>query len=670
MSSEVSCSTTEPRHKNMESHAAKKKTIPLDIENKAIDPVIQMAVGTKRNNKENTKPASGHSVSVTKKVHKKTTAGSTAPLRSKNDKNGENLGEELKKPTTQTVQEAKTQPSGKGDAVKRRQTLSQAFLSQHALQQRKLAAEVAKPPASVPPKPLLGAYKGRVIQSKVNSFRKPTGGSGEAEPTAAMTKQSQPKGSSKPQAAIGMRGKTPAVVPRLSTLKASAAQNSRSKSVSSNAPAPAAKPAPSTTAPRVTNSRARLQSAPGKLAKSRVMAPPARQTSGPEAAAHPGSSRSTVTAKKKEMPQVSESKAKLVVAATDNKAPKPPASRSLSQYRMAIETADERKAKLAEWLASKGKTLKRPPIASALPQTVSRAAPSESLPKPEAVTEAGDNPETEPVTQRDSDPEIPLVQQPESSPEADAKPESDPKGAPETAPFSSSDIMNTTLDLLENSEMDLPVDPEIRMADVVVNLCSAMEAMQVPSSSENDAQVQGDGEGRILEMDNQMDTLAETSKEEADLESEMHGTEEVKAEGKSSVKKSVKMECADEMDDDEEDQSETAPEGASVVRYSVKTTPYLQSMKQRIQSEAAASGSGGKRRSAIKDLKFLTPVRRSVRIQRESGRLPGMLADHDPCVASLAELVRLDDDPNAYIYRKNPALLEDLPDQPEGQGRF
>lgn len=56
-------------------------------------------------------------------------------------------------------------------------------------------------------------------------------------------------------------------------------------------------------------------------------------------------------------------------------------------------------------------------------------------------------------------------------------------------------------------------------------------------------------------------------------------------------------------------------------------------------------------------------MRRSSRIQRKSSRLPTMLVDHDPCVSSLAELVKLNDDANAYIYRRNPALLHDLPDQ-------
>lgn len=71
-----------------------------------------------------------------------------------------------------------------------------------------------------------------------------------------------------------------------------------------------------------------------------------------------------------------------------------------------------------------------------------------------------------------------------------------------------------------------------------------------------------------------------------------------------------------------------------------------------------ARTSASKKIDGIKDLKFLTPVRRSRRIHCKSSHLPAMLQDHDPCVNSLAELVTLDDRPNAFIYRKNPALTE------------
>lgn len=95
----------------------------------------------------------------------------------------------------------------------------------------------------------------------------------------------------------------------------------------------------------------------------------------------------------------------------------------------------------------------------------------------------------------------------------------------------------------------------------------------------------------------------------------------------------------------------------------------LISVKKRMDGEMANAAPVSHRKSSIKELKFLTPVRRSSRIHRNSSRLPGLLNEHDPCVSSLAELELLDAaDSNAYIYRKNPALLQHLPDQhPEAQ---
>ncbi|XP_038609683.1 cytoskeleton-associated protein 2-like [Tachyglossus aculeatus] len=59
------------------------------------------------------------------------------------------------------------------------------------------------------------------------------------------------------------------------------------------------------------------------------------------------------------------------------------------------------------------------------------------------------------------------------------------------------------------------------------------------------------------------------------------------------------------------------------------------------------------------DLKLLTPVRRSLRIERALFRYPEMLKDHDTVVASLDELAEVDD-VDLLIYRKNEALPEDV----------
>lgn len=108
------------------------------------------------------------------------------------------------------------------------------------------------------------------------------------------------------------------------------------------------------------------------------------------------------------------------------------------------------RAKLAEWLASKGKALKKPAI-SEKPATFSRKPKPAPEPKtgPKATTGAQSEPEpTAPlkIDNQTNDIEVP-----------DNK---------TVCSRSSSDFINTTLDLLDNSDMDLPVDPEIRMESV------------------------------------------------------------------------------------------------------------------------------------------------------------------------------------------------------------
>ncbi|KAJ8384404.1 hypothetical protein AAFF_G00205370 [Aldrovandia affinis] len=645
MSSEVACSTAEQRPSNMETRSAS----TLGNKNKGMDHVIKTTLGTKKNNKENAKPANSQSMpGANRAAIKKDTMGPSAALQFKSDKNVEGssgAGDAPRKTGAQAAQPtAKAPTAARGNGVKKRRTLSQAFLTQHAIRQRNLLAEAAKPPATVPPKYPPGTYKGRAIQSKVNSFRKPTGSDdGEAQPAAVETKPAAPEEErcNRRAATTGMRaGLAPA--------------GARSHS------SPGPGPAPAATAPRETSARARLQSAPCRLAsRDGAGAPPAR-------AIFSVPSKSTVAAKRTELQQTGKPRA--VAVTTDRKAPKPPAVSTVSQYRIPMETAAERKAKLADWLASKGRTLRRPPIASAQAQTLS--APPKSSRKPQPVADPERVMETDPVAQQDSNPEPRPAEQPKSDPQPDARPGSDPEAAPGPADLSSPGIMNTTLDLLENSEMELPVDPEIRIEDVVVNLCNAMEALETPSACKKDPETHGDSEGRISEEEDPEDLVGDMHKEDGS-ENETKGIEKVKVDGETSVLKLMKVEeeeeeeeCMGKMDGDEE----TPLEEASVVKYSIKTTPYLRSVTRRIHGDVAP-GSGSRRRSAIKDLKFLTPVRRSVRIHRESPRLPGMLTDHDPCVSSLAELVRLDSDPNAYIYRRNPALLEELPDQPEGLGR-
>ncbi|NXY25665.1 CKP2L protein, partial [Atrichornis clamosus] len=55
------------------------------------------------------------------------------------------------------------------------------------------------------------------------------------------------------------------------------------------------------------------------------------------------------------------------------------------------------------------------------------------------------------------------------------------------------------------------------------------------------------------------------------------------------------------------------------------------------------------------ELKFLTPVRRSLRIERAGSHYPEMLKDHDPVVSSLSEILDAEEETH-FFFRKNMAL--------------
>ncbi|XP_072653303.1 cytoskeleton-associated protein 2 isoform X3 [Canis lupus baileyi] len=88
--------------------------------------------------------------------------------------------------------------------------------------------------------------------------------------------------------------------------------------------------------------------------------------------------------------------------------------------------------------------------------------------------------------------------------------------------------------------------------------------------------------------------------------------------------------------------------GSCLIKYNVSTTPYLQSIKKKIQFDNTDS--------TFKELKFLTPVRRSQRIQEKTSKLPDMLKDHYPCVSSLEQLTELGGETDVFVCRPNTAL--------------
>lgn len=125
------------------------------------------------------------------------------------------------------------------------------------------------------------------------------------------------------------------------------------------------------------------------------------------------------------------------------------------------------RTKLAEWLASKGKTLKRPPISAVAPPKSKPFLQPEPEVHPEstAVSQLKTNVAPQPVDQE--------PQQPVDEPEPTVWLKNDQVVIEQEAACASTPlIMNTKLDLLDNSDTYfLPVDPEVQMNDVRNLLC-------------------------------------------------------------------------------------------------------------------------------------------------------------------------------------------------------
>lgn len=91
--------------------------------------------------------------------------------------------------------------------------------------------------------------------------------------------------------------------------------------------------------------------------------------------------------------------------------------------------------------------------------------------------------------------------------------------------------------------------------------------------------------------------------------------------------------------------------------------PFLFSGKKSQQPQKAAHVNGH-------ELRFFTPVRRSVRIEKTASRYPTALQEHDLCVTSLNDLLAKEGGQSEvtptqeasasplYVYRENDALKE------------
>ncbi|XP_028655082.1 cytoskeleton-associated protein 2 [Erpetoichthys calabaricus] len=430
--------------------------------------------------------------------------------------------------------------------VRQPTTLTQSFLVQRNSQQKLLTAEKSLNAVQSEPnssKFILGSYRGKIVQSKISTFRAP-------KTSNERSVKSEGPVTGRPEAVKAplVKSKTNVNKPDF-IINKKKVTTTRSKEME----------------PQMTNFGTKRSAENGTVG-SRPM-PLAKGNERPAV-------RPKVGAKVKALP----------IKDTKNIG-EPPKSQEAggnikSRYAIRNETAEERRAKLAEWLASKGKTLKRPSMAGSVPSTIKK----------------------------------------------------NPKDVPPATPLNDH--------VVEEEEEPEHSSNENKTAEHIEELCSALSNLLPPSKSEDELVVQPEIMRPDFELAQPISNKTEeqvVQADNSDVKKEEEEEEEDDFENKSEFETPDKME-------------ENVTEEGSLIKYNVKTTPYLQSMKQMMNIDS--------NKGAIKDLKFLTPVRRSKRIMHMSNQLPEMLMDHDPCIASLPELVSLGGDANAFIFRQNTHLQE------------
>uniref|UniRef100_A0A8C9EUQ8 Cytoskeleton associated protein 2 n=1 Tax=Pavo cristatus TaxID=9049 RepID=A0A8C9EUQ8_PAVCR len=267
----------------------------------------------------------------------------------------------LKSSTITLASETSYNPQDHTSVNKVTEIKSQCVLLSKSLQvktmkEKQLTAEKHSSNVSLPKKPVLGTYRGRVIQSKINSFRKAPKSEGEKSSLSdekPLTSATKPAVKSLSRGSCSVVLKTVKVTNHPNSIKPSCVLPLQSK--------PSVKPA--------INSQSSLNKLPSTSAavpkKLTVQKTIGKRGPQQPKAASKSSDHGTLGVKKCE--ELCEDGKAEVPAKQSSVVPSGKLGRDYKanniKKSLLKESAEERRVRLAEWRASRGKVMKRPPTA-------------------------------------------------------------------------------------------------------------------------------------------------------------------------------------------------------------------------------------------------------------------------------------------------------------------
>ncbi|NWS85249.1 CKAP2 protein, partial [Toxostoma redivivum] len=662
----------EQRQQKVEEYLSRKKTfsgVPIQENQTSISSRTRRATTSKlkdklqlptspkpeMENKENADKVSWDQSIVNSETNV-TLNSSTFPLT--NDVSGTNCNLENQAPKKKVV-----------DIKSQHASLSKAFLEIKRIKERHLTAEKQNASISVPKKPLLGRYRGKVIQSKINSFWKAVK---TEEEKSSLPEKKQFLSATK-QAANPLSTKSCNAV--LKTIKVS----NNTKSVKSNGALPFhSKPSDKAAIDSQSGLKKQLTFA---VTPKKVTVPKVVGGRGPEPlkAASSNPDRK-VRAVKKRTDFCKDARPEALAKSTSGT--KSGQNSKMDGNRKSIlpkESAEERRTRLDEWRASRGKVMRRPPIRELLgPQSKSEeqefsAAETEKVNKTLSeclqLTEQGQQGEEVRAMLEDLILSIPgvkklakywiccmrleqmghlgkLIAVYEDAILAGAMPKEE--------------LRHTLIERIKNAEGLLN---SVNGGSVIeAHLNEVVEVSKEPNSSVEPVQETFKDlcpdDDKKEESDNKKEETSSevTKREEIDLDLKPREETLPKKNKKHKAKERAKKKGKYEREQNKDGIKNTAqainsPEKENNTSYSAgynpPTTPYLESVKTHPEGKDSA-----------KDLNIVTPLRYSQRIREKMCKLPDAVKDQDPCVSSLEQLGDLESKATVFIHKQSHALQE------------
>ncbi|XP_010141991.1 PREDICTED: cytoskeleton-associated protein 2-like, partial [Buceros rhinoceros silvestris] len=554
-----------------------------------------------------------------------------------------------------------------------RVTLSKSFLQMKSIKEKKLIAEKQNSSVSLPKKPVLGTYRGKVIQSKINSFRKAP--KSEVEKRSLPDKKLLPSATKPAVSSLSMSScivvpKTIEVTNYPNSLKPNGVlpfQSKPSDEAAINSQFSLKKQQPTSAV------------APKKVTVQKIIGGRGPQ---PPKAASNNSDRRVLGVKK--CADLCED-AKPISFVPGAKSSQNSKTNGNRKSILPKESAEERRARLDEWRASKGKVMRRPPISALLGlqsrtedqefssgDTLEHVLHNEKVNKTLTaclqLTEQGCQGDEVLAMLEDLTHSIPGAKKLAKYWICCMRLEQ--MGPPEklvavyeeailAGAMPKDELRRMLIDSIKSTENLLMAEDGGTAMEA--HLSEVVEVSKEPKLSEE--QVQKSFKDLGYDDDNQKqesdDKKAETSGEvikNDDMDLVFKQRDEIlpkknkKHKTKEHTKKKGKCETEEQDEDGVKTIAQTAdsPEkenGTSyLMRYNPSTTPYLESVKRHHEATD----------SSAKDLKIVTPLRYSQRIREKMCKLSDAVRDQD----SSEQMRELEPKAAAFIHKQSDVIEE------------